>query len=197
MKCTRYDDWWIGRLSYVQFSQYHRDRWPGNTRSLIVSDLKFITWWTCVFFLLLLLLFLFCESCLKSTSESVPAEKNIQRLLMIMYMHIWIVCHVSCSYWWSRVFAHENFVTCAVLYLSRRELSIWGVKVSILNPGLFRTGLINVGNFREARERQWAALPAELREQYGEDFKEKGTISRIYRSATEHDISYSTATTNV
>ena len=56
----------------------------------------------------------------------------------------------------------------------RREMHPWGIKVSIMEPGGFQTGITEPG----ARERQmrkgWDDLSEELKEEYGEEFWEKG-----------------------
>ena len=50
----------------------------------------------------------------------------------------------------------------------------WGIKVSIMEPGAFQTGMTELG----ARERQmkkgWDDLSDELKKEYGKEFWDKG-----------------------
>ena len=66
----------------------------------------------------------------------------------------------------------------------RREMHPWGIKVSIMEPSYFKTGMTEPG----ARERQmrkgWDDLSEELKKEYGKEFWEKGTPTFSARSFT-------------
>ncbi|XP_073161857.1 dehydrogenase/reductase SDR family member 9 isoform X2 [Lepidochelys kempii] len=73
----------------------------------------------------------------------------------------------------------------------RRDMKAFGVKVSCIEPGLFKTGLSNRKKVIEEREAIWNQLPPAIRKQYGEGYVQKGPdcqactgepyISRLYR----------------
>ncbi|XP_050772256.1 dehydrogenase/reductase SDR family member 9 isoform X2 [Gopherus flavomarginatus] len=50
----------------------------------------------------------------------------------------------------------------------RRDMKAFGVKVSCIEPGLFKTGLSNRKKIIEEREVIWNQLPPAIRKQYGE-----------------------------
>lgn len=50
----------------------------------------------------------------------------------------------------------------------RRELGAFGVKVSIIEPGHFRTPIMNPEPFIENLKRIWSCLPEEIKKTYGE-----------------------------
>ena len=52
----------------------------------------------------------------------------------------------------------------------RRELSPSGVKVSVIEPGFFRTNITNKDNLRGQWEGLWDELDDSLKEEYGHDF---------------------------
>ncbi|XP_063283248.1 retinol dehydrogenase 16-like [Pelobates fuscus] len=54
----------------------------------------------------------------------------------------------------------------------RRELSSFGVKVSIVEPGAFKTSIISSPAF-EGLAQIWKNLPAEIKESYGEQYYKK------------------------
>ncbi|XP_078515081.1 retinol dehydrogenase 7-like isoform X2 [Lissotriton helveticus] len=49
----------------------------------------------------------------------------------------------------------------------RRELSTFGVKVSIIEPDFFRTNILNPENLRRSLEHVWNAVPVEVKQSYG------------------------------
>ena len=50
----------------------------------------------------------------------------------------------------------------------RREMAPWGVQVSIIEPGTFKTALANEERNVQAVQELWDGLSAELKEEYGE-----------------------------
>ncbi|KAJ1160098.1 hypothetical protein NDU88_000600 [Pleurodeles waltl] len=50
----------------------------------------------------------------------------------------------------------------------RRELSAFGVKVSIIEPGRFRTKIMNTESVIENLQRVWSRVPEETKQAYGE-----------------------------
>ncbi|XP_043302751.1 short-chain dehydrogenase/reductase family 9C member 7 [Cervus canadensis] len=52
----------------------------------------------------------------------------------------------------------------------RRELRYFGVKVSIIEPGNYRTAILGKEDLEERMRRLWARLPPETRESYGEEY---------------------------
>ncbi|KAI5943155.1 11-beta-hydroxysteroid dehydrogenase type 2 [Manis javanica] len=53
------------------------------------------------------------------------------------------------------------------------ELLPWGVKVSVIQPGLFKTESVqNVGHWEQRKQLLLASLPSELLQAYGEDYIE-------------------------
>ncbi|XP_048726185.2 dehydrogenase/reductase SDR family member 9 isoform X2 [Caretta caretta] len=55
----------------------------------------------------------------------------------------------------------------------RRDMKAFGVKVSCIEPGLFKTGLSNRKKVIEEREAIWNQLPPAIRKQYGEGYVQK------------------------
>ncbi|KAJ1160139.1 hypothetical protein NDU88_000641 [Pleurodeles waltl] len=58
----------------------------------------------------------------------------------------------------------------------RRDLSSFGVKVSIIEPGSFQTGLNNKELSSTSLKRTWSQVSSEVKEAYGED-----TYQKIYK----------------
>ena len=50
----------------------------------------------------------------------------------------------------------------------RREMSPWEVQVSVIEPGLFKTGLANEERNTQVVQELWDGLSPELKEEYGE-----------------------------
>lgn len=59
----------------------------------------------------------------------------------------------------------------------RREMRPWGVLVSIIEPGLFKTSMANEDRSIQAVQALWDGLSPELKEEYGERRLEKSMIS--------------------
>ncbi|XP_078521221.1 retinol dehydrogenase 7-like [Lissotriton helveticus] len=55
----------------------------------------------------------------------------------------------------------------------RRDLSSFGVKVSIIEPGGFKTEILNLEVLKKGLENIWRRLPSEVKESYGEDCYQK------------------------
>ncbi|KAH7716979.1 Protein DHS-20 [Aphelenchoides avenae] len=55
----------------------------------------------------------------------------------------------------------------------RRELRPYGIRCSILEPGSFKTGIITAENIKQRIERHWTNLSDELKEEYGEKYKDQ------------------------
>lgn len=56
------------------------------------------------------------------------------------------------------------------LFLPRRELHYFGVKVSIIEPGNFRTAILGKDGLEKHMRKLWERLPPETRESYGEEY---------------------------
>ncbi|XP_038608735.1 retinol dehydrogenase 5 [Tachyglossus aculeatus] len=52
----------------------------------------------------------------------------------------------------------------------RRDLYHFGVRVSIVEPGFFRTAMTNLPSVEEPLQERWDQLPSEIRASYGPDF---------------------------
>ncbi|KAL3072110.1 hypothetical protein niasHS_016285 [Heterodera schachtii] len=59
----------------------------------------------------------------------------------------------------------------------RLELQCWGIGCSILEPGMFRTKLINADAMTARVDRAWQKMKPEIKEEYGENFKNKFVAS--------------------
>ncbi|XP_018425099.1 PREDICTED: retinol dehydrogenase 3-like [Nanorana parkeri] len=55
----------------------------------------------------------------------------------------------------------------------RREVMDFGIRVSIVEPGGFNTGIINLSMHEKNISEKWEALPSETKMSYGEKYKEK------------------------
>ncbi|KAH7725225.1 CRE-DHS-2 protein [Aphelenchoides avenae] len=63
----------------------------------------------------------------------------------------------------------------------RQELSDYGVSVSILEPGFFKTPLLNAPRMVEMVERVWQRAPKEVQEEYGDEYLRAGTSLCVRR----------------
>ncbi|KAH7722563.1 CBN-DHS-20 protein [Aphelenchoides avenae] len=63
----------------------------------------------------------------------------------------------------------------------RREYRPFGIRCSILAPGSFRTGLISHDFVKNSVEGAWSKLSHEVREEYGEQYKEN-MISELFET---------------
>ena len=57
----------------------------------------------------------------------------------------------------------------------RREMHPWGIKVSIMEPGGFQTGITETGAREKQMRKGWDDLSDELKKEYGKEYWEKGT----------------------
>ncbi|KJE94632.1 short chain dehydrogenase [Capsaspora owczarzaki ATCC 30864] len=64
----------------------------------------------------------------------------------------------------------------------RQEMAVFGVKVSIIEPGFFRTPLIDQARVNAALERNWESANDEVKEAYGSEFvlAMRGVSQRIF-----------------
>lgn len=58
----------------------------------------------------------------------------------------------------------------------RRELEPYGVTVSILEPGFFKTSLCDTNRNVLVTERVWQHAPQAVRDEYGEAYFEQSTV---------------------
>ena len=59
----------------------------------------------------------------------------------------------------------------------RREMYPWGVKVSILEPGAFRTNINQPSIIEKNLKEAWENLDDQLKEEYGEEYLKEGIFS--------------------
>ena len=57
----------------------------------------------------------------------------------------------------------------------RREMQPWGIKVTMLEPGLFATNLSAPEALERGLRKRWNQLSEELKNDYGEEYLETGT----------------------
>lgn len=67
----------------------------------------------------------------------------------------------------------------------RREYKPFGIRCSILEPGSFRTGLISHDFVKKSVEGTWSKLSHEVKEEYGEQYKENSELSFLLNSYAE------------
>ncbi|OXB76839.1 UNVERIFIED_CONTAM: hypothetical protein H355_002532 [Colinus virginianus] len=61
----------------------------------------------------------------------------------------------------------------------RRDMKAFGVKVSCIQPGLFKTPLTNPAKILKEKEIIWNRLPPDTKKQYGEEYFQKGCDTRL------------------
>lgn len=59
----------------------------------------------------------------------------------------------------------------------RREMHPWGVRVSIIEPGAYKTKLVSGDLLAEQWQSVWDELGDQLKQECGEEGLEKGTLS--------------------
>ena len=64
----------------------------------------------------------------------------------------------------------------------RREMSPWGILVSIIEPGLFKTALANEERNLQAAQELWDGLSSELKQEYGERKLNRSKMFRQMRN---------------
>ena len=62
----------------------------------------------------------------------------------------------------------------------RREMRPWGVQVSIIEPGLFKTPLSDAERSIHSLQELWDALSPDLKQEYGEKRLENSKIIRYH-----------------
>ena len=62
----------------------------------------------------------------------------------------------------------------------RREMRPWGVQVSIIEPGLFKTPLSDAERNIHSLQGLWDALSPDLKQEYGENRLENSKIIRYH-----------------
>lgn len=60
----------------------------------------------------------------------------------------------------------------------RREKKAWGITVSVLLAGGFRTAIFNFEPWKKMKEEQWRGLPKEIQEEFGEQFLDQVMAQR-------------------
>lgn len=60
--------------------------------------------------------------------------------------------------------------------LCRRDMKAFGVKVSCIQPGLFKTPLTDLAKILKEKEVIWNRLPPDTKKQYGEEYFQKGEV---------------------
>lgn len=68
----------------------------------------------------------------------------------------------------------SKFAVEAYMDVVRRELCAYGVSVSILEPGFFKTNLCDIRRNALVTERVWQRAPQSVKDEYGEKYFEKG-----------------------
>ena len=64
----------------------------------------------------------------------------------------------------------------------RREMYSWGIKVSIMEPGCFQTGMTQPAAIERQLRQCWDNLSDELKKEYGEEYLEKSTYTSNTRT---------------
>lgn len=64
----------------------------------------------------------------------------------------------------------------------RREMYSWGIKVSIMEPGCFQTGMTQPAAIERQLRQCWNNLSDELKKEYGEEYLEKSTYTSNTRT---------------
>ena len=54
----------------------------------------------------------------------------------------------------------------------RLEMKYWGISVSVIEPGAFKTNIL--ANIKDRLKKKWNSLSQELREEYGEEMFKSG-----------------------
>lgn len=66
-----------------------------------------------------------------------------------------------------------NIINGLVVFLHRRDMKAFGVHVSCIEPGLFKTGLSDPVKTAEKKFAIWKDLSPDIKHQYGEGYIEK------------------------
>ncbi|XP_013816007.1 dehydrogenase/reductase SDR family member 9 [Apteryx mantelli] len=73
----------------------------------------------------------------------------------------------------------------------RRDMKAFGVKVSCIEPGLFRTPLSNPAKIMKEKEVIWNQLPLSIKKQYGDEYFQKDAAKKekLFKICLNRDIS--------
>lgn len=71
-------------------------------------------------------------------------------------------------------YAMEGYSDC-----QRRELAEWGISVSILNPGVFATNLVNKEVFTASMQAQYDAVDEQIKHAYGTDYVQQAVKNAV------------------
>lgn len=110
---------------------------------------------------------------IKERRNSILAADLIHHLLHISdpktAEHSSLQVHVG-MLWFCQLycFPRKTFDPCLLSY--RRELSYFGVKVAIIEPGGFKTGVSDGERLSHNARRLWGQTSLEVKEAYGENF---------------------------
>lgn len=64
----------------------------------------------------------------------------------------------------------------------RREMNPWGVQVSIVEPGAFKTNIAEPSKVERDLKEAWQNLNEELKEEYGEGYWQAGKVDHFSQS---------------
>lgn len=78
------------------------------------------------------------------------------------------------------------------VYTDRRELRPFGVKVSIIEPGYFRTGLNDMQHMKNILKNIWKNLHPEIHSTYGETYFKKCKLFGFIKKMLSYDRSGAT-----
>ena len=102
------------------------------------------------------------ENCSKLNSDA-------QSIILYGSEFIWIL---YCRHVLMFVVAHFLFLN------SRMNMSAFGVKVLCLEPGFFKTSVTDLNILRKNVKTLWDNLSEEIKDQYGHDYPERGTVKK-------------------
>lgn len=57
--------------------------------------------------------------------------------------------------------------SCCLLHVTRRDMQHFGIKVSIIEPGFFKTNVTRTDLIDADLRRRWARLPQDVKDSYG------------------------------
>ena len=63
------------------------------------------------------------------------------------------------------------------VFCCSREMSRYGIRVSIIEPGGFQTNILDMASYDVAKQRQWEEAPQHVKEEYGDDYLQLGKLA--------------------